>query len=373
MKTVAIVGGGLTGLTVAYRRARAGDRVTLFEASSRLGGQLWTAREDGWIVELGAEGFVARSEAVPRLAHDLAMADPNASGERDRGVRWSMLLDQSAKTSYRFEDGKLRALAPGEAAEALRFQVAASDKGAGIRTFVGGMQTLADSLVAALQNEHRDEVELRTGREVHTLEGDGARVRVDGEVFDAVVIATSSAAAGRLLEPLFRANEPGGLDALGHLARAETLSSVTVSCGYAAGQIAHPLDGTGFVVAEPFEGFRACTFTSSKFGHRVPDGFVSLRAFFRPTDEELATDTPWADRAARVLAQVLPIDGEPLRTWVSRWSNALPVFGPEHREAVARVEAMIAPWSIHLAGSAFHGSGIDAAVRSAETVAARVG
>lgn len=363
MKRVAIVGGGLTGLTVAFRRARAGDEVTVFEASSRIGGQLWTARADGWIVELGAEGFVARSEVVPQLADDLGMTDPDAPGERDRGVRWSMLLDQSAKTSYRFEDGKLRALAPGEAAEALRFQVAAADKGAGIRTFVGGMQSLADALGAALR-DLRDRVTLHLGREVHAIERDGARVRVDGAPFDAVVLATSSVAAGRLLEPLIGQNE---------LSRAETLSSVTVSCGYDRGQIGHPLDGTGFVVAEPFEGFRACTFTSSKFAHRAPDGEVSLRAFFRPTDEELATETPWAERAARVLAQVLPIEGAPVRTWVSRWPNALPVFGPGHREAVARAEEAIVPWSIHLAGSAFHGSGIDAAVRSAETVATRLG
>ena len=360
MKRLAIVGGGLTGLAVAFRRARAGDEVTLFEASTRLGGQLSTTREDGWIVELGAEGFVARSEVVPRLAADLGMTDPAGPGERDRGVRWSTLLEQSAKTSYRFEDGVLRALAPGEAADALRFQVAAADKGAGLRTFVGGMQSLADALASAI----RDRAAIRLGREVRVLERDGTRVRIDGEGFDAAVLATSSSAAGRLLEPLTGPTE---------LVRAATLSSVTVSCGYDAGQIAHPLDGTGFVVAEPFEGFRACTFTSSKFAHRAPDGKVSLRAFFRPTHDELATDTPWAERATRVLARVLPIEGAPARTWVSRWSNALPVFSPEHREAVARVEATIAPWSIHLAGSAFHGSGIDAAVRSAEAVAARLG
>lgn len=362
MKSLAIVGGGLTGLTVAFRRARAGDRVTLFEASSRLGGQLWTTREDGWIVELGAEGFVARSEVVPRLAHDLGMTAPDAPGERDRGVPWSMLLSQHATTSYRFEGGVLRALAPGEAAEALRFQVAASDKGAGIRTFVGGMQTLADALAGSL----RDRVDVHLGREIRAVERDGARVRLDGEAFDAVVLATSSAAAARLLAPLFDAPE------LTDLAQAETLSSVTVSLGYEAAQIAHPLDGTGFVVGEPFEGFRACTFTSSKFEHRAPDGYTSLRAFFRPTAEELASDTPWAERAARVLAQVLPIEGAPQRSWVSRWPNALPVFGPEHRDTVARIEATLAPWAIHLAGSAFHGSGIDAAVRSAEAIAARL-
>ena len=35
------------------------------------------------------------------------------------------------------------------------------------------------------------------------------------------------------------------------LARAETLSSVTVSLAFARGQVGHALDGTGFVVAEP--------------------------------------------------------------------------------------------------------------------------
>jgi oxygen-dependent protoporphyrinogen oxidase len=147
---------------------------------------------------------------------------------------------------------------------------------------------------------------------------------------------------------------------------------VTVSLAYDAGRVRHALDGTGFVVGEPFEGFRACTFTSSKFGHRAPDGAVSLRVFFRPTAEELQADTPWAARAASVLGCVLPIEGPPLRSWVSRWPEALPVFSPEHKDVVARVEEALRRHPIHLAGSSFHGSGIDAAVRSAEAVAARL-
>jgi oxygen-dependent protoporphyrinogen oxidase len=119
------------------------------------------------------------------------------------------------------------------------------------------MQALSDALEASL----RERVDVRLGHEVHTLERDGARVRVDGEAFDAVVLATSSAAAARLLAPLGGAHlDPRELR---DLAAAETLSSVTVSLGYDAAQIAHPLDGTGFVVGDPFEGFRACTFTSS--------------------------------------------------------------------------------------------------------------
>lgn len=358
MSRIAIVGGGLAGLTVAYRAGLAGHEVTVLEAASRLGGQLSTARDDGWIVELGAEGFVARSEAVPRLAADLGMSSAGA----DAG---SALLDQRATLSYRYDGSGLRALAPGEAAEALSFQVARTDRGAGIRTFVGGMQSLTD----ALATEVRRRSTVRLDSAVRALGADGSRTLVDGEAYDAVVLATSSAVAARLLLPVLGEGSDAGL---AELARAETLSSVTVSLAYDAGQVKHALDGTGFVVAEPFQGFRACTFTTSKFAHRAPEGTVSLRVFFRPTAAELETETPWAARAAEVLSRVLPIEGNPRRTWVSIWPHALPVFDPGLREAVARVEQAIAPRSIHLAGSAFHGSGIDAAVRSGEAAAARV-
>jgi oxygen-dependent protoporphyrinogen oxidase len=58
---------------------------------------------------------------------------------------------------------------------------------------------------------------------------------------------------------------------------------------------------------------------------------------------------------------------------VSRWVDALPVFDDAHRAAVAALERALAPRSIALAGSAFHGSGIDAAVRSAEHAATTLG
>lgn len=352
---VAVVGGGLTGLTVAFRRLSVGDAVVLFEKTDHLGGQLSTAREDGFVVELGAEGFVARSVAVPRLADALGMTAADAPGPRDRGVPWSALLDQRVTTSFRFEDGALRALAPGEAAEALRFQVSRDDKGAGIRTFVGGMQSLADALARAVDGR----VELRRTT-VARIARPGAGPEVDGERFDAVVVATPSAVAASLLDAP-------------ELAEGETLSSVTVSLAYAAGRVQHPLDGTGFVVGEPFEGFRACTFASSKFAHRAPDGFVLLRVFFRPTGDELVSPPNWAERAARVLGRVFVIDGPPARAWVSTWPNALPVFDDARHATIARCDAALAARSIHLAGSAYHGSGIDAAVRSAERVAERLG
>jgi len=65
MQRIAIIGGGIAGLTVARRRAVAGDQVVLFEAADRVGGQLSSERRNGLVVEHGAEGFLARSEVVP--------------------------------------------------------------------------------------------------------------------------------------------------------------------------------------------------------------------------------------------------------------------------------------------------------------------
>ncbi len=156
-----MIGGGLAGLTVAFRRSAAGDEVVLFEASHRLGGQLWTERTGGFVVEHGAEGFVARSEAVPALAADLGIG-----GE---------LIGQSETRSYGFDGSRLVALAAGEAASFLGFQVPRDELGKGIRTFRLGMGQLADALVGALGG--RAGVRVRLAARVTTIEPGGAGFR----------------------------------------------------------------------------------------------------------------------------------------------------------------------------------------------------
>ena len=102
-----------------------------------------------------------------------------------------------------------------------------------------------------------------------------------------------------------------------------------------------------------------------------------LRLFFRPEPCELSgphalDDATWCRRAVDGLGRVLRLTGAPSGCWVSRWPAALPQFSDAYRSAVADVEAALEDKPIALAGAAFHGSGIDAAVRSGERAARRL-
>lgn len=354
MARLGIIGGGLAGLAVALRRANLGDEVTLFEASTRFGGQLYSERAQGFVIEHGAEGFVARSSAVPELASAVGLADS--------------LVEQTVSNSYGFDGATLAALAPGEAARFLGFQVASDELGRGIRSFRTGMQELSDALASSLVGR----ATLHRATWLERLERAGSGWRLfsaanrAGDNVDALVLATTAADAARLLAPEF-AREAHALG------QASTLSSLTVSLAFRREQVEHPLDGTGFVVATEHQqqGFRACSFSSSKLPGRAPADSALLRLFFRPEVEELSrlSDAEWVGRAVEQLGRALPIRGELQRAWVSRWKAALPVFDGAHRERVEALEAALSGQNVWLAGAAFHGSGIDAAVRSAEHTA----
>lgn len=75
---VAVVGGGVSGLTAAYRlRRRLGPEagITLFERADRLGGKVHTAELAGCPLDVGAEAFLVRREEVTRLAAEVGLAD----------------------------------------------------------------------------------------------------------------------------------------------------------------------------------------------------------------------------------------------------------------------------------------------------------
>jgi monoamine oxidase len=73
---VAIVGGGLAGLTSALRLKQAGINATVYEASTRMGGRCFTGRgvfSDGQIFERGGELIDSGHLATKQLAQELGL------------------------------------------------------------------------------------------------------------------------------------------------------------------------------------------------------------------------------------------------------------------------------------------------------------
>jgi oxygen-dependent protoporphyrinogen oxidase len=90
---VVVIGGGVAGLTTAYRLAAAGVDVTVREASDRAGGKLGTTQVGDVRLETGADSFVARKPWAVDLCRELGLAgelvSPAAKGAflwTDRGL-----------------------------------------------------------------------------------------------------------------------------------------------------------------------------------------------------------------------------------------------------------------------------------------------
>src|SRR5438270_1040043 len=80
MKRIAIIGGGIAGLSAAFylekaRRAGADLQWTLFEKSGRLGGVIQTERRDGFVIEAGPDSFLSIKPDASRLCQELGLGD----------------------------------------------------------------------------------------------------------------------------------------------------------------------------------------------------------------------------------------------------------------------------------------------------------
>jgi oxygen-dependent protoporphyrinogen oxidase len=75
MIDVAVIGGGISGLSAAYELQKRGQRVKVLEASARTGGVILTERFDGWVIDAGPDSILVQKPAGVSLCRELGIAD----------------------------------------------------------------------------------------------------------------------------------------------------------------------------------------------------------------------------------------------------------------------------------------------------------
>jgi oxygen-dependent protoporphyrinogen oxidase len=236
-------------------------------------------------------------------------------------------------------------------------------------SFRSGMQTLVDALADRLP---AGTVRLQTPVRSVRRNPDTQRWIVsphDGPDLeaDALCLALTAPHAARLLSGL----DPELAAGLHDIPYASS-AVVTLACNRA--DIAHPLNGMGFVVpAVEQRNLIACSFSSVKFAGRAPAGKVLLRAFVGGAlqqEQALWPDAKLQDVVLQDLRQLLGLTGTPPLCRVSRHSNAMPQYHVGHLARIERLEAAARRWpGLALAGNAYHGVGVPDCIHSGDDAA----
>ncbi len=234
-------------------------------------------------------------------------------------------------------------------------------------TLRGGLQDMVNGIVGRLDRESlilsKSAVKVaqtRNGYDV-TL-NDGACIHADSVVLASPTFATAE---------LVRGFHPALADGLRTI---RYVSTATVSLGYNRSELTHPLDGFGFVVPRSERRkILACTWSSTKFDHRAPEGHALVRAFIGGAHaEHLAEldDDTVVNIAREELRAMMGITAEPVITRVYRWLKANPQYSVGHAEHIAKIDRMAEQHKgLYLVGGAYHGVGIPDCVADGQRVA----
>ena len=95
---IVVVGGGISGLTVAWELQRRGASVVLLEAASRSGGTIGSAREHGCLIETGPSSTLDTTPLIAALLEAVGI-----TGER-------IAPQPAARRRFILRDGRLIAL-----------------------------------------------------------------------------------------------------------------------------------------------------------------------------------------------------------------------------------------------------------------------
>jgi oxygen-dependent protoporphyrinogen oxidase len=150
LQRIAVIGGGITGLTAAWELKRAGFAPVVFEAGARVGGAIAASREGEWLHELGPNSLLEGSADVANFIDALGL-----------GAR-RMYADARAKKRYIVRGGQPVAMPlspfafPFTKLFSLRAKLALIGEPWRPRGPVDGSESVADFVVRRLGREFLD-------------------------------------------------------------------------------------------------------------------------------------------------------------------------------------------------------------------------
>jgi protoporphyrinogen/coproporphyrinogen III oxidase len=438
-RSYCVVGGGISGLTAAYRlRVAVGDEasITLFDPADRLGGVLRTERVGGIPMDVGAEAFVVRRPEMPSLLDELGLANRQVGTTGARPLIYSQErlhplpsatlngIPSSAKSMAGLVNDATLARIASEPSRPFRWQpggdpavadlvadrfgeqvvarsvdpmlggvYAGSAATIGLRSAAPTLAAVLDAGAADLTDAVRQALMSVTAGPVFGAVGGGYAVLVDelvlrsrlnwvqaavagieatdapvrgwtlrddaGSVWraDAVVLAVPAASLAGLVEGIAPRTAAAA-------SRIVSASSVVVALAVPRG-IRFPQNSGVLVASGERLRAKAITLSSRKWGRRTD--LELLRLSFGRFGEELAS---WASDdellawAIQDLGTVFGLTVDPVDACVQRWPDAMPQYGPGHRDLVAELRAGLPP-TLAVAGSYLDGIGVPACIAAA--------
>jgi len=239
-----------------------------------------------------------------------------------------------------------------------------------LTSFPEGIEFLIRSLAGAVRGR------VLTGAQVAAISREGSGWRVQAQVggaeetlpADVLIVAAPAYGAAAMLDPVD--------DALAALLREIPYAPVSVvALGYRRAEVAHPLDGFGFLIpVEEGKTILGCLWDSSMFTGRAPEGHVLLRAMVGGARKPELAGLPEEAllRAVRGdIGDIMGIKAEPVLAKVFRHPRAIPNYNVGHARRLERIAARLAGLPrLILTGNAYHGIGINDCTRRARAVAA---
>ena len=403
---VAVVGGGIAGLTAALELTERGHEVVVLEGSDRVGGKLRSGEVGGVALDLGAESLLARRPEATELARRVGLGDRLTHPEAVPAAIWTRGALRPLPPTVMGVPADLAALlASGIVDEAVESRsLPAPDHDVSVAEFVAArvgqevVDRLVEPLLGGVYAGHADRLSLRAAapqiaalapdlvaaaaaaRESATAGGPVFAGLVGGVGTLAQAVADASGAEIRTGTTVRAIHQHGdgwrvAAGAVGAVetfdvdavvvatpapATARLLAEVAPDAAFALAAVDYAsmalttfvfdevldLPGSGFLVP-PVDGttIKAATFSSTKWAWLAESGRTVLRASVGRAGETQALQVDDATLVAAVLGDLRAAVGslpDPADHHVQRWGGGLPQYDVGHLDRVAIVDASVA-------------------------------